>query len=337
MLIFERRRVVPLGEGADPPTMADRDLYAILGVSRSATDKEIRKAYRELARKHHPDRNPNNKEAEERFKDASFASEVLLNHDKRGIYDEFGEIGLREGFNPEAFRRYQERASGSRDGGVSGFGSLEDLLGQMGNRGGGGPWGGSLQDLFGGEVADTIFGGPGGGRSRKRDLVSEVTIEFSEAVRGAEREMSIAEPGQAPRTIKVRIPAGVRDGGRVRLRRQGQDGGDLVLHVRVKEHPHFKREGNDLLLDLPITVGEAYRGAKVAVPTPDGVVSVRIPKGVRGGAKLRLRGKGVRQGSAVGDLIVHVEIVLPKSELIADAVDAIEKGYDTPVREDISL
>jgi DnaJ-class molecular chaperone len=207
----------------------------------------------------------------------------------------------------------------------------------MGNRGGGGPWGGSLQDLFGGEVAETIFGGPGRGRSRRRDLVSEVTIEFSEAVRGAEREMSIAEPGESPRTIKVRIPAGVSDGGRVRLRRQGQDGGDLVLHVRVKEHPHFKRDGNDLLLDLPITVAEAYRGAKVAVPTPGGTVSVRIPKGVRGGTKLRLRGKGVRHGSAVGDLIVQVEIVLPKSELIADAVDTIEKAYDEPVREDISL
>jgi DnaJ-class molecular chaperone len=139
------------------------------------------------------------------------------------------------------------------------------------------------------------------------------------------------------RTIKVRIPAGVRDDGRVRLRGQGQDGGDLVLHVHVREHPHFKRDGNDLLLDLPITVAEAYRGAKVAVPTPDGVVSVRIPKAVPGGTRLRLRGKGVRQGSMVGDLIVHVQIMLPKSEQIADAVDTIEKAYEEPVREDIFL
>src|ERR1700752_3673236 len=120
--------------------MAQRDLYETLGVARTATEKEIRKAYRELARKYHPDRNPGNKEAEERFKEASYASEVLLNQDKRKIYDEFGEMGLREGFNAEAFRRYQQNDAGGR-GGFAGFGGLEDLLGQMGRaKGGGGGW-----------------------------------------------------------------------------------------------------------------------------------------------------------------------------------------------------
>src|SRR5262249_12467944 len=151
------------------------------------------------------------------------------------------------------------------------------------------------QDLFGGnDVVETIFGKqPGRERSRKRDLISDVTIEFAEAIRGTERELSFTVPGQAPRTLKVRIPPGVRDDGRVRLRGQGEEGGDLVLHVRVKDHPFFRRDGNNLILQLPITVGEAFQGAKVQVPTPDGSVTLRIPKGIRGGAKLRLKEKGV--------------------------------------------
>lgn len=322
--------------------MAQRDLYETLGVARTASEKEIRKAYRELARKYHPDRNPGNKAAEERFKEASYASEILLNQEKRKLYDEFGEIGLREGFNPEAFRRYQQQAGGAGGGGFGGFGNLEDLISQMGGRGGGGgarSWTGSLQDLFGGDVAETIFGRQGPReRSRKRDLISDVTIDFAEAVKGTERELSFTVPGQEPRTIKVRIPAGVRDDGRVRLRGQGEEGGDLVLHVRVKDHPYFRREGNKLLLDLPITVGEAFHGARVQVPTPDGPVTLRIPKGVRGGAKLRLKGKGVRQGETAGDMIVQVQIVLPPGDdAVAEAIDQVEKAYAEPVRKDIEL
>jgi curved DNA-binding protein len=315
--------------------MAQRDLYEILGVSREAGAKEIRKAYRELARKYHPDRNPGNKDAEERFKEASYASEILLNSDKKKIYDEFGEIGLREGFNADAYRQYRQAAE-SRGRGFGGFGSLEDLLSQMGGRGGGGGRGVPFQDLFGGDVTETIFGGARE-RSRKRDVVSEVTIEFGEAVRGVERDLVIQTAGQEARTIKVRIPAGVKDGGRVRLRGQGPGGGDLVLHVHVKEHEHFKRDHNDLLLELPITIGEAFRGAKVAVPTPEGVVNVKIPKGVRGGSKLRLRGKGVSHGTARGDLIVQVQIMLPEAEEIGDSVDKIEAAYTQPLRKDIVL
>jgi curved DNA-binding protein len=313
--------------------MAQRDLYEILGVTRAATTKEIRKAYRELARKYHPDRNPGNKDAEERFKEASYASEILLNEDKRKIYDEFGEIGLREGFNADAYRRYQQGPA-ERGRGFGGFGGLEDLFGQMGGRGGGARV--PFRDIFGGDVVETIFG-EAAGRSRKQDLVSDVTVEFAEAVRGAEREMTVQTPGQEARTIKVRIPPGVRDGGRVRVRGQGEEGGDILLRVRVKEHPYFKRDHYDLLLELPITVGEGYRGAKVQVPTPDGPVTVKVPKGVRGGAKLRLRGKGVPHGSERGDLIVQLHIVLPDSEKIADAVDEIEAAYAESIRKGISL
>lgn len=328
-------------------TMPERDLYKILGVSRTATAKEIRTAYRNLARKYHPDRNPGNKEAEERFKDASYASEVLLNDEKRKLYDEFGEIGLREGFNADAYRQYtrygqggSSAGAGSAAGGVGGFGGggfggLEDLFEQISGRRGGASWSGSLEDLFGGGAAAT------GSRTRERtkrpDVTAEVTIPFADSVRGAERELSFQFQGEPARSIKVRIPAGVRDGGRVRLREQGPHGADLVLDVHVQEHPFFRREGNDLLLDLPVTVGEAYRGARVQVPTPEGPVTLRIPPRVRGGSKLRLRGRGVRMGAEVGDLIVQVEIVLPDAEGLDSAVDALDAAYKDSVRKDLSF
>lgn len=320
--------------------MTSRDLYEVLGVSRNATEQQIRKAYRELARKNHPDRNPGNKQAEERFKEASYASEVLLNKEKRRLYDEFGEQGLREGFNPDAYRQYVRSAEARRSAGAGGgFGSLEDLLNQVGATrggvGGGGArvnWGRGIEDLFGGDVSD-MFGGARA-RNRRRDAVSDVTIPFMEAVKGGEKELSIQVAGdEAPRTIRARIPPGVRDGGRIRLRGQGFDGGDLVLRVHVTEHPFFRREGEDLHLEVPITVGEAYLGAKVQVPTPDGSVALRIPKRAKGGSRLRLRGKGVRYGENQGDLIVQLQIVLPDSDDVADAVSQVEKGYGESVRK----
>jgi curved DNA-binding protein len=328
--------------------MAGRDLYAILGVPRSASEQEIRKAYRALARKHHPDRNPDNKEAEDKFKDAAYASEVLLNKDKRKLYDEFGEQGLREGFNADAYRQYQQRASGGAGPGGfgGGFGGLEDLFGRMNNQGGGSGsragWGAAFQDFLGDEV-ETILGGRNRrGQRRGRDLISELTIDFMDAVRGVERELTLSSPGGGePRTIKVRIPPGVRDGGRIRLRGQGEEGGDLVLHVHVSSHPHFRREDDNLLLSLPVTVGEAFRGAKVQVPTPDGPVTMQLPKGVKSGAKLRLKGRGVRRGTdAAGDLFAVIQIVLPagvaSSELDA-AVSEIEKHYSESPRKDLEV
>ena len=320
--------------------MTRRDLYEILGVPRTASAQQIRKAYRELARKYHPDRNPGDKQAEERFKEASYARDVLLNNEKRKLYDEFGEQGLREGFNPDAYREYQRYAQARQSAGGGGFGSLEDLLNQVGGRGGGagaaGGWGRGFQDLFGGADVSEIFGA-GRGRSRRRDVVSDVTIDFMDAVRGAEQELSIQSPGEPPRVVKVRIPAGVRDGGRIRLRGQGREGGDLVLRVHVNPHPFFQREGDDLRLVLPITVGEAFHGAKVQVPTPNGPVTLRIPKQARAGSKLRLRGKGVRRGEHVGDLIAELQIVLPEGDGIGDAVDRIEKAYTEPVRKHLVL
>lgn len=321
--------------------MAQRDLYETLGVPRTATAKDIRKAYRELARKYHPDRNQGNKQAEEHFKQASYARDVLLNDGKRKLYDEFGEAGLREGFNADAYRQHQRYAGAGAGrggpGGFGGFGGLEDLLNQVGGRGAG--WQGSIEDLFGRGGGGEAFGGRASrsGRPRGPDVNAEVNVSFVESVRGTERELVMQAPGEEARTIKVRIPPGVSDGGRVRLRGQGQHGGDVVLTVHVEEHPHFKREGLDLLLELPISVAEAYNGAKISVPTPEGAVSLRVPAHVRGGARLRLRERGVRQGDKVGDLIVQLQIVLPTSEALKEAIEAIEATYEEPLRKDLAF
>jgi curved DNA-binding protein len=197
-----------------------------------------------------------------------------------------------------------------------------------------------VEELFGNDVAESVFGARGERRRARREVLAEITIGFAEAVRGTEQELTLQIPGEGERTLKVRIPPGVRDGGKVRLRGQGQEGGDLVLVVQVQDHPVFRREGKDLLLELPVTVGEAYRGAKVEVPTPTGPVTARIPKGVRGGARLRLRGKGVRQGGETGDLIVQVQIVLPpvssgEQDPVEDAIEELEKRYPEAVRKDI--
>jgi curved DNA-binding protein len=178
--------------------------------------------------------------------------------------------------------------------------------------------------LFGGAGVEDLFGGLGGQRGKAGGVQrptqqAEVTVNFHEAVRGTEKELSLRD-SDGERTIRVRIPAGVKEGGKVRLRGQGAlfaagDRGDLVLTVRVMPHPYYRREGDDLHVDVPVTLGEAYRGGSVTVPTPDGQVSLKVPKGVKGGTKLRLRGRGVpRRDGSVGDLYAHVQVRLPAGQ-----------------------
>lgn len=328
--------------------MATRDLYKVLGLKKGASDAEIKKAYRKLARELHPDRNPDNPAAEERFKEVGHAYQVLSDSEKRKLYDEFGEVGLREGFDPEAFRRYQHWQQG---GGPGGF-RVEDIFGGQAPMGGQG-FRFNLDDLFGG------LGGSGGGfggfgrRSRSRaqrggDLQSEVTLEFVEALRGAEKELSFAVPGVSDghKSLKVRIPAGVKDGDHIRLKGQGLPGagggeaGNLVLTVHVRSHPHFWREQNDLHLNLPITPLEAYRGAKVTVPTLSGEVTLTVPAGTQGGRVLRLRGKGApnRRGKQ-GDLYAHVQIRLPDETGDTGVEDLLEKlaSHQADPRSDLKL
>jgi curved DNA-binding protein len=322
-----------------------QDLYATLGVPRDADADAIKKAYRKLAGQLHPDKNPGDKKKEERFKHVNHAYDVLGDDKKRKLYDEFGEDGLREGFEADKVRAYKQW-SAAQGGGGGGRGA-----------GRGGTYGGQpvdLEDLFQGGQATGGFGDLFGdliGRNRGRrgpskgaDLESEVTIDFGSALRGATLEL---HPGGASATpVTVRIPAGADEGSRVRIPGQGAPSssggprGDLVLTIHVTPHPHFRRDGDDLHLDLPVTVAEAFHGAKVRVPTVDGSVSMKVPAGTQSGSMVRLRGKGVaRKGREAGDLYVHFLIQIPKDggAELAEVIDRLSGFQPGDPRSDIKL
>jgi len=321
--------------------MADRDYYAVLGVSRDASPAEIKKAYRQLAKELHPDRNPDNKEAEERFKDVSAAYAVISDAEKRKLYDEFGEMGLREGFDPESYHAATQGA-----GGFGGF-DFGDIFGAAarGQRAGGqgGHFEFNLEDLLGGAGAGR--GGYVRVPRKGADLRSEVAVDFRDAVLGCTKELSL-RTDEGDRTLKVRIPAGVRNQGKIRLRGQGGQGsqggprGDLVLEVKVRKHPYFSIRGKQLHVKVPVTPFEAYAGAKVNLPTPEGVVQLSIPAGSKNGSKLRLRGKGIEpKGKPRGDLIAHLEIVLPKGrdEEVEAALKTVQDAFDDDPRASLQL
>jgi len=307
------------------------DLYKELGVSRNASPDEIKKAYRKLAAQLHPDKNPGDKKAEARFKAVNRAHQVLSDPEKRKIYDEFGEEGLREGFDVQAARAYRSGFGGrarARGGSVN----VEDLFG------GGGGFGDLFGDLFG-----------GGGRARRggaasmkgSDVASEVSIDFVSAIKGAELRLRLQDGGDE---VTVRVPAGAGDGDKVRIPGHGQPGpfggppGDLILSIRVQPHPFFDREGLDLYLDLPITIGEAYHGAKVRVPTPDGHVTLSVPKRAQSGQVARLKGKGVKRKNESGDLFVRFLVRYPDDgAAVEKAVDELEKQITGDVRAGIGF
>ncbi len=318
--------------------MADRDFYKILGVSREASPQELKKAYRQLAKELHPDRNPDDKKAEERFKDVSAAYSVVSDAEKRKLYDEFGEMGLRDGFDAEA---YQAATQGARGFGGFDFGDIFGRGVQAGGRAGHVEF--NLEDLFGsrGPSRGSYVRAPQQGA----DIRSEVTIDFRDAVLGCMRELSLRS-AEEERTLKVRIPAGVRNDGKIRLRGQGGLGayggpaGDLVLKVKVRKHPYFSMRGKQLHVRVPVTPLEAYSGAKVVVPTPEGSVQLSIPAGSQNGSKLRLRGKGIQhKGKPQGDLIAHLEIVLPQghSEEVEEALNTVQEAFEGDPREGLQL
>ncbi len=317
-------------------------LYATLGVPKTADADAVKKAYRKLAGKLHPDKNPGNAGVEARFKQVNHAYEVLSDPKKRRLYDEFGEEGLREGFDPERMRAYRQWASRQSRGGPAAGGfpggtsqpvDLEDLFGGAGA--------GGIGDLFGDLVGR---GRRQRGPSKGPDLESEITIDFASAVRGTSLELKPQGYGGEP--VTVRIPAGATEGSRVRIPGQGAPSpnggprGDLVLTVHVTPHSHFRREGDDIHLDLPITIAEAYYGAKVRVPTLDGAVTLKIPEGAQSGQAVRLRGKGIaRKGRPPGDLYVHFLVQIPKEGggEVAELIDQIAKFQNADPRRGISL
>jgi curved DNA-binding protein len=310
------------------------DFYKDLGVSKGASADEIKKAYRKLAGQLHPDKNPGDKKSETRFKAVNRAHQVLSDPEKRAIYDEFGEEGLREGFDPHAARAYGRAARAGRRGGGGGEVRFEDFFG------GGGDSGGGIGDLFG-----EMFGGGRAARrgpTRGADLQSEVAVDFLSALKGAELKLRLQDGGDE---VTVRVPAGAGDGDKVRVPAHGAPGaqggpaGDLLITLRVRPHAFFERSGLDLYLDLPITVGEAYRGAKVRVPTLDGPVTLTVPKRAQSGQVARLKGKGVSRQGQTGDLYVRFLIRVPEAAdaEIEKAIETLERAQEGDVRAGLVL
>jgi molecular chaperone DnaJ len=375
--------------------MDKKDYYKILGVERSSSAADIRKAYRKLARKYHPDINPGDKAAEEKFKEISVAQEVLGDAKKRALYDEFGEAGLSPGFDAEKARAYQSwQQQSAQTSGASAYSEedLQDLFGSLGGFG----------NLFRGR--DSADSRP----RRGEDIETHMEINFLDAVRGFQANFSIQRPmpcsecngsgsvtaGEArceecrgsgwketrqgnmgirqtcprcngngkvtgspcaacrgsgrlarPDTVRVNIPPGAESGKPIRVPGKGASGvrggppGNLYIIPEVMPHPLFSRAGRDLTLELPITVGEAVHGATVKVPTPTGLVQVRIPAAARSGQLLRVKGKGVQargQGTA-GDLYLRLMVQVPKNGVEKETIEKLEKAYGEDIRKDIVL
>ena len=387
---------------------APKDLYAALGVSKTASHVEIKKAYRKLAKKHHPDVNPGDKKSEEKFKDVSTAFEVLGDEKKRALYDEFGELATHSGFDEKkarAVRDYQRSAQ------ESGFGQG----GGFGGPGSGGPEGFDPGDL--GSMFGDLFSRRQTARTRRTraepvpgaDVEATLELDLREAVLGSEREVSYQRPhpcktchgsgqrqggrthpcpecdgsgearadngllrGPCPRChgegrvhdacgtcsgsgqeyeqarIKLKIPAGIEAGSKMRLAGQGAPGsrggnpGDLYLKISLRPHPLVRVSGRDLSMPLAVTVGEALLGAEVTAQTFEGNVKLKIPPGSQSGRKLRLRGRGLPAPKAGtgdrGDLYLELQLQLPPDSPEArEAVAALEKLYTESVRRDLGL
>ena len=284
------------------------DPYKVLGVDKTATEAQIRGAYRKLAKKHHPDLNPGDKAAEERFKAVSAANELLSDPERRAKYDR-GEIDAAGQERPER-QYYRDYAAAGAGGGRAppGWQGAEDL---------------DLGDILGEMFSHRRPAGPRRGADRRYSLA----IGLLDAVNGTRQTITLPEGG----TLEVRIPAGIEDGQTLRLRGRGAPGieggqaGDALITVQVYPHPLFRREGSDILMELPVSLREAVLGAKVTVPTPSGAVALAVPAGAQNGRRMRLRGRGVPAHGArqAGDLIVTLKLVLgPEEPALAEFLRA---------------
>ena len=311
------------------------DFYATLGVPRTASAEDVRKAYRELARKYHPDLHPDDDAAKDKFKQVQNAFDVLNDPSKREMYDRYGSSfeGVGAG-GPQAGWGGGPFGGGGGTGGFPGGGEVdfESLLGGAGG----------FEQLFGRSAG----GRRAGGRRRAaqtpgQDIEARIEIPFRLAIDGGKTDLGVERGGKAE-TLTVTIPQGVPDGARMRLRGQGLPGsgggpaGDLLLAVRVEPHQIFRRSGDTLEVTLPVSLAEAIEGAKVDVPTPWGTIALRIPPRTSGGRKLRAAGMGVRHSNgAKGDLIAEVQIVLPEAAdadtaRLLEAAKAAEAGAADP-------
>lgn len=292
-----------------------KDYYKLLGVSKTATKDEISKAFKKLARKHHPDFNQGDKEAESKFKDINEAYEVLKDKEKRKLYDTLGP----DWQNAQHFQSQGGGFSGNPFGGGGFSGSFN---GQNFNASG---FSDFFETLFGGGRASGNFGADPFAaytqRSRKgRDIEVSLQLALEDAYHGGMKTVSLQGGSGQTRSLEVKIPAGVKNGARIRLAGQGEPGsgpnaapGDLFLHVSLLPHPKFTLDDNDVVYELPITPWEAALGAKVRVPTLDGEIELNIPAGSGSSKKFRLSGKGLGTGTGKGDQFVRLAIRVPQS------------------------
>jgi DnaJ-class molecular chaperone len=283
--------------------MAAKNPYEMMGVAKTASAGDIQRAYRRLAKKHHPDLNPGNKAAEARFKEVSSANDILSDAAKRARYDrgEIDESGVEKPQYQDAYRGFAEGAGGERYGGAQGINpeELDDLFAMFG------------QGARGGRAGR-------GGRTLRmpgEDQHFVLTVDFLEALNGAKKRLGFPPD----RSLDVTIPPGLRDGQTLRLKGQGGEGigggpkGDALIEVHVTPHPLFRRDGDDIRIDLPVTLAEAALGGKISVPTPSGAVTMTVPENSNSGTVLRLKGKGAaKPGGGHGDQYVTLKVVLPE-------------------------
>ena len=312
------------------------DYYKTLGVRRDASAAEIQKAYYDLAKKYHPDKNPGDKTAKKKFQQVQAAFDVLSNTEKREMYDRYGSsfetMGGAGGARPGNWQAWQGQPGGAPGGfnfeGVDFSQFFGDRFGEEAPAG--------MADLFSQFRRGTRGKGRKGAAARGNDLADELEIPFAVAVAGGEVSINVARQTGKSETIAVKIPAGIEDGKRIRVRGHGEPAprggtpGDILLTIRVALHPFFQRRGNDLHVKVPVTLAEAALGAKVDVPTPSGTVSLKIPPGTSSGTKLRVKRHGVAPKDATpGDLFADIQIVLPKNLSDADrqALGDIDQRY----------
>lgn len=291
----------------------EKDFYAILGVDKKASGEEIKKKYRSLAREFHPDKTKGDDALEEKFKAVSEAYDILSDSKKRAEYDEARSLFERGGFR-----------------------------GPMGGQGGG-----DFSDLFGGgspnDIFANLFGGGGVRRGPRKgqDLQTEATITFKEAIIGTTLGLKLPGDDGKVQTITARVPAGVNDGAKIRVKGKGAPGeagpGDLFILLHVKPHPIFSRKSENILLTLPVTFVEAALGADIKVPTLDGdEVTVRLAPGTPNGRTLRVKGRGIKKGTVIGDLLATIEVQVPQ-KVEGDASQALQQFAEATSSHDVRL
>ena len=290
----------------------EKDFYKILGVDKKASADEIKKKYRSLARDLHPDKNQGDSALEDKFKAVSEAYDILSDSKKRAEYDEARSYFERGGFRaPTGGQNFQG-------------GDFSDIFG-----------GGNPQDIFA-----NLFGGGGRRGPRKgSDLQTEATITFKESIFGTTLDLKLNTDGNGPQSISARVPAGVNDGAKIRVKGKGAPGeagpGDLFIELQVKPHATFSRKGENLLLTLPVTFAEAALGADIKVPTLTGEeVTLRLSPGTSNGRVLRVKGRGIAKGATTGDLLVTVEVQVPQN-LSSDAINALQKYAEATSEIDV--